>query len=70
MLELLDPAMIAKVLPIIILVNGCLAGLAIILNAVAKYTKSDADDKAASIFAKVLGGLQKIVDMISANPKH
>lgn len=70
MLELIDPSMIAKVLPIIILVNGCLFGAYKVLEAVSKYTSTDADDKAVGVFGKVLGGLQKLLDAISANPKH
>lgn len=69
-MELLDPSMIAKVLPIMILVNGCLFGAYKILEAVAKYTATDADDKAASVMGKVIGGIQKLIDIAMGNPKH
>jgi hypothetical protein len=66
----LDPALIGKVLPIMLLINGCLAGLAMILNAVVKFTKSSSDDKAGSIANKVVGYSQKLVDILMGNVKH
>ena len=66
----IDPALMAKIVPIVLLVLGCLSGVAMILHAVAKVTKIDADDKAVSILDKGLAVLQKIVDFLSGNVKH
>lgn len=66
----LDPSLMAKVVPIVVLVMGCLSGAAVILKAVAKVTKSDADDKAASLLDKAISLGQKVVDFLSGNVKH
>lgn len=66
----IDPALLAKILPIMILCMGILSGLAIVLNAIAKFTKGSGDDKAASIVEKVIAFLQKVVDFASGNVKH
>lgn len=65
-----DPALLAKIAPIVILVMGILSGLALILNAVAKFTKTDADDKAAGVVQKIIAAGQKVVDFLSGNVKH
>lgn len=66
----IDPALLAKILPIMILCMGILSGLAMVLDAVAKFTKSDADDKAVGFVAKAIDFLKKFVDFISGNVKH
>lgn len=66
----IDPVLLSKILPIVILCMGILSGLAMVLNAVAKFTKTDADDKAVGIVGKVLELLKKIVDFMSGNVKH
>lgn len=66
----LDPALIAKVLPIMLLVNGCLAGVAMIISAIVKFTASKSDDKVADISNKVAGYAQKLVDILMGNVKH
>lgn len=66
----IDPALMAKIVPIVLLVLGCLSGVAMILHAVSKVTKTDADDKAVSILDKSIAILQKIVDFLSGNVKH
>ena len=70
MLELLDPAMLLKILPIILLINGVMFGAYKVLEAISKFTKTDADDKAVGVFGKIIAGLQKIVDVIGMNPKN
>lgn len=75
MLEILsllsiDPALLAKVAPIVILVMGCLSGCYMILEAVSKFTKSESDDKALGIFKKALDIFKKVTDFFSANIKH
>mgnify|MGYP001203933758 CR=1 FL=1 len=66
----IDPALLAKILPIIVLCMGILSGLAMVLNAVAKFTKGPGDDKAAGILGKVIEFMQKLIDFISGNVKH
>lgn len=66
----LDPALIAKVLPIILLVNGILAGIAMIISAIVKFTASKSDDKVGEIGNKVAGYAQKLVDILMGNVKH
>lgn len=66
----IKPELLAQIGPIVILVMGILSGLAMVLNAVAKFTKTDADDKAASVVAKVIAAGQKLVDFFSGNVKH
>ncbi len=69
-MDMIDPSLLLKVLPIIVLINGCLFGLYKILEAVSKYTSTDADDKAANIMGKVIGGIQKLIDVVMGNPEH
>lgn len=66
----IDPALFAKILPIVLLTMGILSGISIVLNAIAKATKSEGDDKLAAKLQKILGFGQKIVDFISGNVKH
>ena len=66
----IDPALLAKVMPIVFLVMAILSGAAMILRGIAKFTASDKDDKAASIMDKVIGYAQKLVDILSGNVKH
>lgn len=66
----IDKALLLKVAPIMALVMGCLYGCYAILEAVSKFTKTEADDKAAGVFKKVIDGLKKIVDILMGNPKH
>lgn len=66
----IKPELLAQVGPIIILVMGILSGCAVGLSAIAKFTKTDADDKAAGVLAKVIAAGQKLVDFFSGNVKH
>jgi len=66
----INPALLAQIGPIVILVMGILSGSAVILNAIAKFTKTDADDKASGVLAKVIAAGQKLVDFFSGNVKH
>lgn len=66
----IDPSLIAKIVPIVVLTMGILSGSAMILNAVAKFTATDADDKAAGVVAKIIAVGQKLVDFLSGNVKH
>jgi hypothetical protein len=75
MLEILsmfniDPEMLMKVGPIVVLVMGCLSGLYMILDTVSKFTKSDADNKIVAVMAKVMDVMKKIADFFSGNMKH
>lgn len=65
-----DPALIGKIVPIVVLVMGCLSGVGMILNAIAQFTPSDVDNKFAGIIAKVVEYLKKVVDFFSGNVKH
>ena len=69
-MEFLDPALIAKVLPIIVLINGCLFGLFKILEAIAAFTPSDTDNKIAGWLGKGVTALQKLIDIAGFNPSH
>ncbi len=44
---------------IVLVASGVLAGAAMMLKAVAPYTKTDLDDKAASLIEKLLSYLNK-----------
>ena len=66
----IDPALLSKVVPIVLVVMGCLSGLAVALRAIAKLTASEVDDKAVSFLDKALAVGQKIVDFLSGNVKH
>lgn len=66
----IDPALLAKILPIVVLCMGILSGLAMVLDAVAKFTKTDADDKAVGFVGKGIDFLKKLIDFISGNVKH
>lgn len=66
----IKPELLAQIGPIVILVMGILSGLAVILNAIAKFTKTDADDKASGVLGKVIAAGQKLVDFFSGNVKH
>lgn len=61
--QLLDPVFIAKVSAVMIMVNGILFGAYKILDAVAKFTATDKDDKIAEMFGKAIEGLQKFVSI-------
>lgn len=61
--QLLDPVMIAKVGLIMVMVNGCLLGVHKIVESIAKFTETKADDKVADILGKVAGGISKIVEV-------
>ena len=65
-----SPELLAKVVPIVLLTLGCMSGLSMMLNAIAKFTENKADDKVADIVAKLLSRLQKLVDLLSGNVKH
>lgn len=66
----INPTLLAQIGPIVILVMGILSGAALMLNAIAKFTKTDADDKAVGILGKVIAAGQKLVDFFSGNVKH
>ena len=66
----IDPALLAKIFPIVVLSMGILSGFAVSLKALAKFTKTDADDKAASFIDKAIAIGQKIVDFLSGNIQH
>lgn len=66
----IDPALLAKVMPIVLLVMACLSGAAVILRGIAKFTASDKDDKASGIVDKILGYAHKLIDIVSGNVKH
>lgn len=72
MLSLLNikPELIGSILPIVILTMGCLSGVATILAAISKFTKTDADDKASGTFGKIIEAGQKLIDFLSGNVKH
>lgn len=72
LLEIINikPELLAQIGPIVILVMGILSGLALMLNAIAKFTKTDADDKAVGILGKVIAAGQKLVDFFAGNVKH
>lgn len=65
-----DPALLAKIFPIVLLVMGVLSGVSVILNAISKFTATDADDKAASFVGKIVEYGKKVVDFFSGNVKH
>jgi hypothetical protein len=66
----IDPAMLAKILPIVVLSMGILSGAYMILDAISKFTKSDADNKFVAYFGKVIDFGKKLVDFFSGNQKH
>lgn len=66
----IDPSLFLKVAPIVALTLSIMSGISIILNAVAKYTKGQGDDKAAGLFDKIIDGLKKLNDILMGNPKH
>lgn len=61
--QMLDPAMMLKVAGIMIMVNGILLGLHKVLESVAKFTDTKADDNIAEVMGKVVGGIAKIVEV-------
>lgn len=65
-----DPALLAKILPIVVLSMAILSGISVILNAVAKFTPGKGDDQAAGFLDKMIAFAQKLVDFISGNVKH
>jgi len=65
-----DPALLAKIFPIVVLSMGILSGCAVILKSVAKFTKTDADDKAVGFVDKAIAIGQKVVDFLSGNIQH
>jgi hypothetical protein len=67
----IDPALLAKIGPIVLLVMGCLSGVAVILNAFANFFNKKASlGKVAAVMAKINEYLQKINDFLSGNVKH
>lgn len=66
----IDPALLAKIGPIVLLVMGCLSGIAVILNAFAKFFSNGAVGKAGSLMGKAVELLQKLNDFLSGNVKH
>ena len=65
-----DPALLGKILPIMVLSMAILSGISVILNAIAKFTPGKGDDQAAGLLDKVIAFAQKLVDFISGNVKH
>jgi dimeric dUTPase (all-alpha-NTP-PPase superfamily) len=65
-----DPALFAKIMPIVVLSLGILSGVYMILDAISKFTKSDADNKIVAYFGKVIDLGKKLVDFFSGNQKH
>lgn len=65
-----DPALFAKILPIVVLCMGILSGAYMILDAISKFTKTDADNKIVAGFGKVIEFGKKFVDFFSGNQKH
>jgi hypothetical protein len=65
-----DPALLAKIFPIVVLSMGILSGIAVSLKAVASFTSTKADDAAASFLDKAIAIGQKIVDFLSGNIQH
>lgn len=66
----IDPALLAKIGPIVLLVMGCLSGVAVILNAFAKFFNKGGLGKASGIIGKINEYLQKLNDFFSGNVKH
>lgn len=65
-----DASMLAKMLPIVILCMGILSGCYVALDAISKFTKTDADNKFVAYFGKALEFGKKLVDFFSGNQKH
>lgn len=65
-----DPALFAKILPLVILSMGILSGCYMILDAISKFTKTDADNKLVAAFGKFMEFAKKFVDFFSGNNKH
>lgn len=65
-----DPALFAKILPIVVLSMGILSGCYMILDAISKFTKTDADNKIVAVFGKVIDFGKKFIDFFSGNQKH
>lgn len=61
--QMLDPQMILKVSAIIVMVNGILLGCYKILEAVAKFTATKADDNIAAAVKKVLDMINNIISI-------
>jgi hypothetical protein len=65
-----DPALLAKILPIVVLSMGIMSGIYMMLDAISKFTKTDADNKFVAYFGKVIEFGKKFVDFFSGNQKH
>lgn len=67
----IKPEMLAQIGPIVLLVMGCLSGIAVILNAFAKFFAGNKGlGTASGIMGKAVALLQKLNDILSGNVKH
>lgn len=66
----IDPAIFAKIIAIVLIINAVLSGLAATLHKVAEMTDNQGLDKADGIVQKIVFYAQKVVDFLSANVKH
>lgn len=58
------------VVPYLLALNVFLSGLSKALEMIKDKTETKADDKLFALVDKAVGGLGKIVDLVSANRKH
>jgi len=65
-----DSAMLQVVITLVICLNVLLAAVKTVLEKVKDMTKTDADNKAYAVVAKVAAMLSKVVDWVSANIEH
>lgn len=66
----ISPEMLMKIGPIVVLVMGIMSGLYMVLDAISKFTSTDADNKIVAVMAKIMEVIKKIADFFSGNMKH
>lgn len=70
MLDFLKPETLAAVVVALVITNAALWAIHGFLEKIKDITKSEFDNKAASIIYSVATGIQKIIDIFGMNPKH
>lgn len=65
-----EQGVVAQVVAIIVAFNGLLMGVKSVLDLIKDKTASSVDNKVAEWMGKIVGYLQKAIDVVSGNSAH
>lgn len=65
-----EAGVVAQVITILVIVNACLSGLKVALDAIKDHTEATWDNKVADVLATVLKYATKLIDLVQGNLQH